>query len=425
MPRQTKLIHIFILTGAIAFYLFSFWRVTGLAGGLSTRLSPDCYYQLGQNLVEGNGFSLRQHRDECGQSEKYSDQPTADRPPIYPLFLAGLIKLTNDNPAVVRLLQVGIGVGLILTLYWLGAKLASPSAGLIAAIFLSLGGGLPTFSYLLMSEMLYLSFILICFGLLLYKRTPIYSLLIGALLGLAILTRPAIQFTVPFLLIWVGRYFRNPLKSIGLMISAIALVMAPWVIRNALVFKAFIPTTITGEIAWVTYNPISFSTMPGANVHNNRLPHWEEIRNLPEPERDNRMRQFALEEIARQPLDRILWLFRAKLINFFIFSNAILINQTASSALSIAYLLTGLGVASLYVIRRSFLSPLQQWLGLPNHLAAASLLLVMVFSQFLVPLVFYGDGRYRFGIEPFMALSLGIILALLFKPKTALTPVTP
>lgn len=419
MFTRTKILPIFILTGAIAFYLFSFWRVSESRGGLTSRVSPDCYYQIGQSLAEGAGYRLGNHFNECDQAiDMVTDGPTAIRPPGYPFFLAALIKLSNDNPAVPRLVQAAIGIAIILILYGLGTKLASPVAGLIAAALISLGGGLPTFSYLLMSEVPYIGLTFILFTLLLYKRSGWYCFVSGALLGIILITRNVMLFTVPFLALWILWCYPKPIKSLSLFLAATALAITPWALRNAIVFGRFIPfSTSGGMAALAVYNPQTFDNPGGTGDIAHILP---ELAKLPEPERDQQKWALAIEELRRQPLDKVVRLFRAKLINYFFFSNSLAVNQPASTLLSIGYLATLSGLAAFYALRHSLPSRLKGWLEAPNNQQAAWLLILMVVSQFIIPVILWADARYRFTSEPFMALTLGIVWVLLLpKPLSA------
>ncbi len=417
MFTRTKILHLSILTGAIAFYLFSFWRVSESRGGLISKVSPDCYYQIGQSLAEGAGYRLGSHFDECDQAvDMVTDGPTAFKPPGYPLFLAALIKLTNDNPAAPRLVQAASGVTILLLLFGLGSKLASPIVGLIAAVLISLGGGLPTFAYTLMAEVPFTLLTLLLFTMLLYKRSGWYCLASGVLLGIVLLTRNVMLFTVPFLIVWMWRCYPKPLKSVSLHLAAVALVVAPWALRNAVVFGRFIPFSTNGGVAALAvYNSATFDN-PGGTADITQMPYWPELTRLSEPERDQRKWALAIEEIRRQPFDKIARLFRAKLINYFFFSNSLEVNQTASSGLSIAYLATLFGLGAVYAVRRSLPDRLGHWLGSPGNQQAFWLLLIMVISQFIIPVAFWADARYRFVVEPFMALTLGIVWTLLL-PK--------
>lgn len=69
---------------------------------------PDNYVPLARSVAEGNGFVLR-------------GRPTAYRPPLYPLLLAGLVSKTGEMsyPAI-ALLHVVLGAGTV----WLTAKAA-------------------------------------------------------------------------------------------------------------------------------------------------------------------------------------------------------------------------------------------------------------------------------------------------------------
>lgn len=81
------------------------------------------YVRLASNVAEGRGFA-------------YYAGPTAFRPPIYPLFLAGLMRLFGSSALfAARVVQLGVG----LATAWLCARTTSrvfgERAGRIALVF--------------------------------------------------------------------------------------------------------------------------------------------------------------------------------------------------------------------------------------------------------------------------------------------------
>ncbi len=194
--------------------------------------------------------------------------PTAFRPPAFPVLLAGVYKLVGVGSASTRweagrILQVLLGtiaVGLICLIarrLW-GAKVAL-LAGAIAAVYpplLLVGSSL-------MTEPLYLVFTLGAVLAALRAREPgqagRWAVLSGVLCGLAALTRGnGIFLLLPVaLLVWSGRPRRSR-RAISAPLAAIAaalLTIAPWAVRNSVVFHQFVPLgTESGYALAGTYN---------------------------------------------------------------------------------------------------------------------------------------------------------------------------
>jgi 4-amino-4-deoxy-L-arabinose transferase-like glycosyltransferase len=79
------------------------------------------YHRLAAGLVEGRGYV-----DTRGS-------PTAFRPPIYPLLLAGVYRVAGDGPLPIGLVQAVVGTATVAAVGTLAAALLGSEAGLIVA----------------------------------------------------------------------------------------------------------------------------------------------------------------------------------------------------------------------------------------------------------------------------------------------------
>jgi hypothetical protein len=84
----------------------------------------------------------------------------------------------------------------------------------------------------------------------------------GALFGLATLTRELALYLVPLVLLWMVRPWavgatsvgtrivlsRNRLVGAGALLLATVITIAPWTLRNAIVFRAFVPVSTMGGL---------------------------------------------------------------------------------------------------------------------------------------------------------------------------------
>jgi hypothetical protein len=119
------------------------------------------YYGAGRHIADGDGyvypldtFCSQRTDDACeGRWEPGQElEPTALWAPGYPVLLAGLFSLPGDDVAAGRVANVIAGVVLIAGVYYLGSKLWSTTAGLLAATAMALFPSHVYFSSLLLSE---------------------------------------------------------------------------------------------------------------------------------------------------------------------------------------------------------------------------------------------------------------------------------
>ncbi len=170
------------------------------------------------------------------------------RPPGYPAFLVAVTLGHPDRIALAKLANVGLGAASCLVLAALSARLfrrrrLAVATGLLGAIC----PGLVIVGADVQSEPLFI-LLQLCAAFLLVaavdRPSSNLALAAGALVGLAALTRPAELALVPLLAAPLGDR-RYPVRARAhLAVSAVlgfALALAPWTIRNALVFHEFIP----------------------------------------------------------------------------------------------------------------------------------------------------------------------------------------
>ncbi|WP_026370461.1 tetratricopeptide repeat protein [Kallotenue papyrolyticum] len=175
------------------------------------------------------------------------------RAPLYPLWLAASLWLAGGDLRWAALPNIALSALTIPLLYLLGRQLGPADArraeqvGLLAAAAGALLLTLATFASLWMSETLFTAlFLLTLLALLRYDRQPQtrWALAAGVLFGLATLTRSLPLLTLPLVVLWLvwGRHReRRVLRHAAGFALAAALTIAPWTLRNALAYGAFIP----------------------------------------------------------------------------------------------------------------------------------------------------------------------------------------
>ena len=211
----------------------------------SHNLFPDSYwyYLQGHNLRLGNGYIdiKRQFGAFNGHPDIAGERATAYWPPLFPIALAGWQWIFGETVRTSQLMGVVTGAASIALTGLLGRSVVNRTVGLIAAALVAVCPFLIAVDGSLMSETLYLPLVLL--ALLLAQRTrdrPQWWswVLLGGIIGLASLTRGDATFLVAALMIPIAILARSSWKRtvvrVGLGVTALAVVVSPWVIRNAI-----------------------------------------------------------------------------------------------------------------------------------------------------------------------------------------------
>jgi 4-amino-4-deoxy-L-arabinose transferase-like glycosyltransferase len=200
------------------------------------------YLTLAQNLVAGDGFA-------------YAGEATAFRPPVYPLILAASMELFGRHPlAIVRWLQFVEGV----LAAFLCAAIARMICGeqarkatLVISLFFPTLAIMP--SILGTESSAILLVVIFFYGLLRYRVNPSWRILValGTIVGLATLLRFNMALLGVFVL-WVVLSGRNDLsrsRAAAATVLVSAIVIAPWIVRNMIVFHGEVLLSTQGGFA--------------------------------------------------------------------------------------------------------------------------------------------------------------------------------
>jgi len=194
--------------------------------GTSTGDSPR-YLQLARNLADGHGFS-------AAKAPPY--QPEVFRAPLYPLFLAGLMRCGLGIPAmiVVQLLLHLIGA-------WCTARLlttagARPGLGLLAATAACAHPAMVRWSSAITTESLCM--VLFCATALLLTQylvapSPRRAVFLGLCWAALFLVRTEFVVLAPVLLFFAAlRGWRTAPRTLAYLLLAMAVPSTAWVARN-------------------------------------------------------------------------------------------------------------------------------------------------------------------------------------------------
>ncbi len=197
---------------------------------------PDSYRIVANRLVENHTFAL---------GPAHNPLSTAARPPLYPLLLAG-VRYFGDNISssfAYGTLHVALAAGTFVAVWQLG-RLWSVGywPGLLAVVLLLFDPILLQYSAQLMTETLtaFLSaWTLVALTLFGTDRSIRWAVVAGACSGLGILCRPEflawtglVIVLFPFIAVKDRRW-----RRLAVYVAAAAIVVSPWVIRNARQFR--------------------------------------------------------------------------------------------------------------------------------------------------------------------------------------------
>jgi 4-amino-4-deoxy-L-arabinose transferase-like glycosyltransferase len=182
--------------------------------------------------------------------------------PAYPGFIAGVYAMTGRNLFALRLVQVILSSAAVGLAGALGAALFSPAVGLLAAVLMAFHpilAFLPVTQYI--EDLLVLVSVLLFGGFALAARRPGVGLALGlgALFGLFMLLKPVVSAYLPGLAlggalemrrarVWRARY------ALAFAL-ALAVVLAPWALRNQREYHRFM--LVSGgaeEFLWMANN---------------------------------------------------------------------------------------------------------------------------------------------------------------------------
>ena len=212
------------------------------------------YLLLAANVAAGRGFVHLQADGTPAPGEHFG------RAPVYPVFLAGLLRATREEPGggeallrTIRVAQSALGGAVVWLVAWLAGRAAGPRASVAGAWLAALYPPLVWTPAYIWSETLFSVVALGCVAVLTASpRSLLRCAAAGALAGLAVLTRPAMLFFLPLAALWLAwnREWRG-LAALGL---ACAVVIAPWTARNAREYGRFVLVASEGGITFWTGN---------------------------------------------------------------------------------------------------------------------------------------------------------------------------
>lgn len=185
--------------------------------------------------------------------------PTAWKAPLYPAWVGFWYELLGPSPAKLAIVQGLLLAPATVFLTWLTARrwfdlrVASLAAAAVAIFPL-----VWEFYGLLYSEALVVPLVLLVVYAVVDRPLPrlLGAAGIGALVGICMLVRPTSFFLLAMVAAaWVvASGWRRALAPVAIAVIGVALTLAPWTIRNAVVLDGFLPISIQDAAAYGTFN---------------------------------------------------------------------------------------------------------------------------------------------------------------------------
>jgi len=228
------------------------------------------YRDYARNFAEGRGFYMgNPYGPELGIERVY-----AFRPPLFPLLWGCVYGPTGGAFRPIRVAHAILGAAACVVAYLAGREfIARRSPVLIGALLCALYPPLIWHSVHLMTEPLFIFLGTMCLYALLRARRKGgwgWHTLAGIAAGLGALSRSVLFGFLPLAALWLwcatGRSRQAVIRSVAFVGVALA-VMSPWIVRNAVVLRAFVPTTTDlGHGFYVANNSGSLAAAEGFSV---------------------------------------------------------------------------------------------------------------------------------------------------------------
>jgi len=395
---------IIILVVAISLRVAAAFALGDHVGPLPGTYDQVSYDRLAQRLLDGHGFTF----DKLWWPYTQAGEPTAHWSYLYTLYLAGVYSLVGYHPLVARLIQAVL-VGALMP--WLVYRLTyghfGRQVGLVASGVMACYTYFVYYAATLMTENFYITGILLVLNIAgrlgqAGESPPAarqQGLFLGLSLAVTVLLRQLFLLFIPVLFLWLlwrsyryqtsspqhdliaqknealegsafrerglATYLRNKpvVHMTGILLTStlvLLLAIAPWTVRNALVFDRFVLLNTNAGFAFYWSNhPIHGQNFPA------NLPDWDsyirlippELLSLDEAELDQALLKRGLGFIRDDPR-RYLMLSISRIDEYFMFwpstESSLISNVSRVFSFGLLWPLMAYGLIS--HVRRSFSS---------------------------------------------------------------------
>ena len=239
-------------------------------------------YQEGAiSMVLGKGFRI------------YGGYLTAYEPIGYPAFLALLYKIFGINIMIGKLANLFMATGTLILVYLIAKKAfdnkktANFAMLLVAILPLNI-----SYTSVLSTEIIFtVIFLLIFYMMLLPDKKVSTYVILGIILGILSLIKPymmVFQFVILAIEVLDTRKLKKPLVNLLIITTFMVLTIAPWTIRNYIVFNKVIPISTNGGYNLYVNNndyaiggwrdPFKIPNSPLAKYKHSKDDFWDEVK---------------------------------------------------------------------------------------------------------------------------------------------------
>jgi len=392
-------------------------------GALALRLLFVLLYP--QQPIDNDALGYDQEAVQLAFGVPQGQEPVGiSKGPVYPLWLAGLYRLTGHDPRAARVMQAFLGAGTVVLLWALAARVFDRRVALMAAAFAAVHPALVSYTGQLMTETLStLLLVALTYGLVRAVERPgarrwwIFS---GALAGGSILAR---QDLLPVVACCAGAlaWARMPARRIGLFLGAVALTMLPWTLRNYRTYgQIVLVSPVLGEGLWI-------STTDWLEWHSDEPRYRAIAEGLGPVQRDRAFQRAAVKNILDDPLGYLRRCVQ-RLPRFWIGGHShtfVHLGQPLGSYIGQgAYLRAGIKLAMLlYNLSLMALGVLGLWLAWSLGAADRGVLVLLaapIAAKAATHFFLFADLRYQVSMLPYLMVFAAFALR-----RSAWRPLTP
>jgi hypothetical protein len=424
-PRRARRILLLLLV--LAFGL----RVAWVAyAGVQPRFAsdPSAYLLHGEALARGEGYvnplvdiANADHRARGEPLEPAS--PASFYPPGYPVFVGAVVWGVWHSPvpdnAVVRtvgVLQALLGTLSVLFAYLIGrVAFRRTRVALLAAAAVALYPNLISTTATLQLETVFvfltLLTVLVMLPVVVADRPGAGRLVaVGALAGAVALVRPTVGLVIIALLgtLLVARVPPASLvRSIGVVLVVMLLVLVPWTVRNAVRLGAFVPVaTGIGPTLCVSRNPDATGALDTTLMYERCQPHraFATPAALDVATSNYGTRRAASWVLHHPTREFRMWITRMRLA--FRDDTSGLADTRETMTRGWSGIVTSVSNAASFAVLA--LAAVGAVVVLRRRNRAAVLVLFAALALALQPIILYGDPRYRVPAEPFFAMLAAV-----------------
>lgn len=356
-------------------------------------------------------YELLAYRLSTGEGYTFENGvPTAHRPPGTSLALVPVYAAAGRSYAWGRIWFCVLSALTCAAVGWLGTLCFGRLVGLVAAMWLALYPGHAYYSMHFLSEVPYgLWLALACACTLAsvqrQRSAGFLDVIAGICWALATLTRPQMIFIVPLagLLIGLRRRGLAPFMSrLIVQLCVLALVLAPWLVRNAIVMGRATLSTVGAYTFWGAHNDVVLNTpaLQGSWVRTSDLVDATHPFSGSEIERESAAWRYGMAFVTEH-WHAMPWLELMKLRRL-LSPFEPTPNRAVYWSFAIAWILTAPWVV-VGIMRSLRTQPI-----------AASILLLSLLPTVVTAMVFYGAARFRDSASPIFVVfaAYGLVYAL-------------